>query len=380
MIRKFLLFIFIFPAFSLSVHAQKSKVVAVFHLIESEKYEDAKKAIEEAIKEENTSKWYRTWYTRGYLAQTAYEKGLKNNNKKKYQLYPDQLHVAFESYEKARKLNKRERFEDQLAPLYVLLANDFQKLGENLFSEKRFEEALKAFEKAMQINRSPVISVEMNPNLIYNAGLAAYLSKDWEKATDYFTRLNKENHSPNIPHLLSTIHLENADTISAKNVLLEGIDLYENNEELVLILADLFYKTADIEKAVDLLDSASLISPLNYIFPYTKGLIYQKTEHYDKAIEAYEEALTLAPNELKIYTNIGNCYYNIGVEIDMKARAITNNRIYKKEKERSADAFKSALSAFEKAHEKNPENRKIISKLNQLYEVLDISNKIEMED
>src|SRR6056297_3075346 len=148
--RSLILFI-LFTIFYISSSAQKSKVIAVFQLIETGKYGEAKDAIEDAINEESTEQWARTWYARGVLCQNAYEEGIKKNDKKKTELYPDQLKVAFDSYEKARTLDKKGRYEEQLEPKYVLLANDFQKLGEKRFKNRKYEEALQAFEHALLV-------------------------------------------------------------------------------------------------------------------------------------------------------------------------------------------------------------------------------------
>ncbi len=84
----------------------------------------------------------------------------------------------------------------------------------------------------------------------------------------------------------------------------------------------------------------------------------------------------MAPDETEIYENIGICYYNIGVEIEKNARAMTNKRAVTREKERSAETFETAVTWFEKALDKDPDNQFIITKLYQLYSVLGISDKI----
>jgi tetratricopeptide (TPR) repeat protein len=362
--------IIIFFGCSLISHAQRSKVISVFQLIETAKYDEAKKAIEEAITDEKTMEWPKTWYARGLLCQTAYEK-------KKTELYPDQLFVAFDSYEKALSLDSRGRIEAQVAPRYTLLANEFQKVGERSFSSRKYKDALSAFEKALQINRSPILSVQLDTSLVYNTALAAYEAKEWEKATGYLSILHKDNYSPNVSHLLYTVYLEQRDTLSAKRVLMEGINNHKKNEELVLLLVDLLFQTDDSERAIIILDSVSSANPSKYIFPYTKGLVYQKTSKYREAIIAYEEAVNLAPDEIKIYANIGTCYYNIGVEIDENARAIAHNRTFLEEKAKSVAAFESAVEWLEKAFEKEPKNQQIISKLYQLYNALLITDKTE---
>lgn len=103
------LFFLVFISFSCSVLSplQKGKLISVFHLIEIAQYEEAKKVIEEMIKDKTYQKWPKTWYARGIICQNAYQEGIKKKDKKKTELYPNQLFVAFESFEKALSLDKR---------------------------------------------------------------------------------------------------------------------------------------------------------------------------------------------------------------------------------------------------------------------------------
>lgn len=375
--KKLALIISILLGCFLSSPAQKSKVLAVFQLIETGKYEDAKEEIEEAIEDRKTSQWHRTWYAKGLLCQTAYQKGIAEKDSKKYELYPDQLYVAFHSYRKAWSLDKRGKLDETLAPRYVLLANDFQALGAKYFRLGEYDKALKAFEEAIQVYQSPILPVRTDTNLIYNTALAAFESEEWEKAIAYLNKINKNNYSTNVPHLLYNVYLKTADTVAAEKVLLEGIERYEDNEDLTLLLVDLYFQSNAYKKAVDLLDDASSKHPSNHIFPFTKGLIYQKREQYQTAINAYKEALTLAPDETKIFTNIGTCYYNLGVEIERQARAIMSNRAVTREKEKSARAFETAVTWFEKVLDREPENQYVISKLDHLYSILGINDKMD---
>ncbi|HYW96369.1 MAG TPA: tetratricopeptide repeat protein, partial [Bacteroidales bacterium] len=357
--KKTIFFIILFIGCLFPAKAQKSKVISVFQLIETGKYSEAKDAIEEAIKEDNTKTWYRTWYARGFLLQTAYQKGMKENDKDKYELYPDQLFEAFRSYQKAINLDTRNRIDDQLAPLYVQLANEFQKMGEKQYKNKHFKEAFRAFEQALEIINSPVLSLKTDQGLVYNTALAAYESREWDKAADYLKNLHKDAYSSNASFLLYRIYLQKQDTAYAIKVLTESIDKYNDNQNMVLLLADLLYQQDSIEKAVSVLEKASGKDSSNYIYPYTGGLIRQKNQQYQQAIKAYREALELAPEESKIYAGIAICYYNIGVDIDEKARRIVNNHAYHKEKARSAEAFRSAVEWYEKACEKDPQNEEI---------------------
>ena len=374
--KKLFLFSFIYLASSFYVSAQKSKIVGVFQLIENEKYEEAKTIIEEATKKKSTRNWPRTWYARGLLCQNAYRAGMDKKKENLYNLYSDQLYVAFSSFEESRFLDKRGRYDKILAPRYVLLANDLMKVGEKDFSNEKYDESLRAFQYALRINKSSFLNLQLDTSLLYNTAISAYKSKNWDDAIKYLKELNEYKYSTNVPHLLYSVYMNMSDTTSARNVLINSINKYKDNEELVLLLADLSFNKTAPRKAVGILNNAFSKDTSNYIYPYTKGLIYQRTEDYKKAINAFNIALGLPSDTLKVYMGIGTCYYNMGAVIDEKARAITNNAEYLAEKEKSNAAFESAIIWFEKAYKFDNQNQEVISKLNLLYSTLGKRDKM----
>lgn len=361
----------------LNIHAQRTNVFAAFQLIENGKFTEAKKAIEEALEDDKTKDWARTWYARGLLCHKAYQAGVKDDDKKKSELYPDQLFLAFESFEKSLSYKRNSRITDQLEPIYVELANNFMVFGEKEYKGKRFDQALKAYENALKINEGYIISVELDSNLVYNTALAAYNSKNYEKSTSYLNRLNEMSYSPNVPHLLHATHLAAGDTSKAELVLSEGIERYQENEELVLVYVDLLYKSDKCEEAVVVLDSASSRNPKEFIYPFTKGLVYQKNEKYEEAIQAYQKAIEIDPDKLSAYSSIGTCYFNMGVEMEQNARTINNNSIYREELAKSVEARKNAVSWLEQALEKSPDNQAVRDQLLQLYRSLHMTDKIK---
>jgi tetratricopeptide (TPR) repeat protein len=374
--KKLIFLIFLFSGCSAISPLQKSKFIAVFHLIETANYEEAKKVIEEMKSDDKSSQWARTWYARGLLCQTAYQDGMRNNDRKKFELYPDQLYVAYTSYERARIIDRGGRLEKQLAPRYVYLANEFQKIAERHFRNAKYDEALRAYEQAVIINKNPILSVQIDKNLIYNTALAAYESNNRDKAIEYLTQLNEAKHSTNVLHLLFLSHLEKGDTLAARKILSTNLNRYADNQDLVLVLVDLLYQQGEIEEALTTLDNALKAKPNQYIFLYTKGLIYQKKEQYANAIESYKNAEKLAPEELLIHLQIATCYYNIGVEIEENSRAINNSIRVLEEKAKSTAAFNSAISWLDKAYDMKPDNPVVIMGLFELYKALSVSDKV----
>jgi len=368
--RKVFIVLVIFSVFGTAAYGQRSKVIAAFQLIENEKYKEAKTAIEEATHDAKTRGWTRTWYARGLLAQQAYEKGMKDNDKKKYELYPDQLYVAYDSYRKSLLFDRNGRMNDVVAPMYVQLANDFLKVGEKHYKSEDYDEALRAFEHALEINKSPILTIDLDTNLLYNAALSAYQAKEWEKATQYLSELNDFRYSSNIPHLLNTVYLAQGDSTTAEQVLAEGVERYDYEKDLVLLYVDLLFQEDAVGNAVAILDSAAVNDTVNAVFFYTKGLIYQKAEHYNKAILAYERTVEADPEKIEAYSNIATCYYNMAVEIEEQARKITNMRLYRSERVKSDAARKSAVTWLERAYEMDPLNQDVREQLNQLNQFL----------
>lgn len=374
MIKKLLFIIYLF-LLTMTVNGQKSRVLSVFQLIESGKYEDARDAIEMAAWNDKTSRWPRTYYAKGLLCQTAFEEGFEKNDTKKTRLYPDQLFVAYDAYEKALKLDSRERLHSLLAQQYYSLANDFQNLGKKLYLGKNYKDATAAFEHALLISKSPLLTVETDTNLVYNIALAAYESKNWDKAISYLSGLNSDAYSPNTALLLYKAQIGNGDSLSAEEVLIESIGRYDSNETIVLQLVDLFVTTGRTDRAIEVLDSAIERHPQNYLFHWTRGMVYQKKSMYDQAIENFLRASELAPSQTGIYYNLGISYYNIGVEINENARHLSNNREYQAARERAMASFQDAVKWLEKAFESDPGDRKTITRLHQLYQRLQMTEK-----
>jgi tetratricopeptide (TPR) repeat protein len=266
--------------------------------------------------------------------------------------------------------------ERQLAPRYVLLANEFQKIGDAHFKAGRFNEALQTFEQALQITRNPLLSLRQDLNLLYNTALAAYEAKEHDKAIEYLSQLNAEKYSPNVAHLLFTMYMEKGDTLAAKGVLVNGVEKYEKNEDLVLLLADQLQAAGETKLAIEILDREFEKNPTRHIFPYTKGLILQKAERYTEAIEAYNIAVPLAENNVMIYINIATCYYNIGVEIEENARYLTNNTRVLEERAKSLDAFNNSGQWLDKAYDKRSGDPAIMLRLFQLYRSLGRYDKV----
>lgn len=376
--KKLIFLTFLITGCSALSPLQKGRLISLFHLIETAKYSEAKEVAEEMIEGEESSQWSNTWYARGLLCQNAYVEGKKKNDTKLSELYPDQLYVAFESYEKARRLDNRGRLERQLAPRYVQLANEFQNKGVGHFNNKNFSESLRSFEQAFIIKQSPILTVETDTLLIYNTALAAYESENQDKAIHYLSKLHDFRYSVNATHLYFKTVLKTGDLPTAEKILRDGVSFYDHDETMVLLLSDFLFDSGDNYGALQILQDALKKQPLNPQFHYTRGLIHQKMEQYDVAIEAYNEVVKISPENAMAHLNIATCYYNRGVEMEETARSLTNNTAVKEERARSKEAFQEAVKWLDNANQQDPDDETVIARIYELYTLLRENEKARM--
>lgn len=265
--------------------------------------------------------------------------------------------------------------ERSLVPRYILLANDFQQLGEEHFKARRYSASLKAFEQAITVASSPILSAKVDTTLRYNAAMAAYMARNWQRAQHHLETLHQLQYKNNATHMLSVVHLHLEDTLAAKNVLNEGIAMFSFDETLVLLLADLLYRTHEADSASRLLEAAAQSDTTTAVYHYTRGLILQRTGAYAEAISAYGKAYEMDQDNARLPVLIAMCYYNKGVAIEGAARTLTVRSMVDAEKERSTAAFRSANEWLQKAMAHHDKDDDVLLRIHSLNQALRMPGK-----
>jgi len=369
--------IILFLGVTLSLAGQKSRVMAVKQMMDTEKYQDAKDAIELAVWNDKTSKWPRTYYTKGLLCQTAFEAGIEKNDSKLTSLYPDQLIVAYDSYEKALELDARERLHTIIRQKYYLLSNDFRSQGEKHYKKREYKEALRAFEHAIQIGESDLISTKTDTNLVFNAAMAAYEGENWETASKYLNILHENAYSSTASLLLSMAVFNAGDTVRSEEVLVEGMELYHYDDSLVMYMVNQLVISDRSETAIEILDSAIQVRSENHMFYWASGLVHRRMGNYEKAIASFLKADELAPDNPTLYYHMGVCYYNMGIDLRESALNISEKEKYREIREQFLGQFREAVNWMERSYKLDPQNDETISILYQLYYQLQMKEEQE---
>ena len=173
-------------SFSLGAFSQMGKVTSALSFIEQNLLDKAKESLDQALVNEKSKDNPKTYFAKGKLAQACF----KSENATFKALYPNPLDTAYASYEKALKLDQKGSIEKQykLNSIYLYLANDYIAQGVKAFEGKEYEPALAAFESNIKISASPNYIGAIDTGIYFNAGLAAYNAKLYDRAVPHFQK------------------------------------------------------------------------------------------------------------------------------------------------------------------------------------------------
>ena len=363
--------------------AQKGKVTSALSYKEAGKLDKAVEAIEETIdasnpKTESSVTWPRTWEVRGEIYQAVFQS--KDENFKK--LNNDPLTVAFDSYMKALQLDDKDRFSKSVKIKLTLLIGDLTNQAVVAFNEETYEKALKSFEQILAINATPAFKAD-DPNavdtvIIFNAGLAAYNAKQYDKAIKYYLEAAKYKYNgAKIYSLIANSYFQKKDTVGALNVLNGALKEYPNEVTILNEVINVYLNSNKINDAMKYLDIAMAQDPKNATYYFVQGTLNDKLDKPDDAIKSYQKAIEYKVDYFDAYYNLGAVYYNKGVKQVDVSNAVPSNQPdkYEIEKDKADVEFKKAIPYMEKAHELNPTDKFAIGSLKTLYYRLKMLDK-----
>jgi len=363
--------------------AQKGKVTSALSYKEAGKLDKAVEAIEETIdasnpKTESSVTWPRTWEVRGEIYQAVFQS--KDENYKK--LSNDPLTVAFDSYMKAIQLDDKDKFSKSIKIKLTLLIGDLTNQAVVAFNEETYEKALKSFEQILTINATPVYKAD-DPNavdtvIIFNAGLAAYNAKQYDKAIDYYKQAAKYKYNgAKIYSLIASSYFQKKDTAGALVVLNGALKEYPNEVTILNEVINVYLNSNKASEAMKYLEIAMAQDPKNATYFFVQGTLYDKLDKSEDAIKSYLKAIEFKTDYFDAYYNLGAVYYNKGVKQVDVSNAVPSNQPdkYEIEKDKADVEFKKAIPYMEKAHELNPTDKFAIGSLKTLYYRLKMLDK-----
>ena len=343
-------------ALSIIAVAQDNQVLNSINYLKSKELDKAKVAADLAAENEKTKGSPKMWKARGDVYRAIYS----DTSAKVRALDEDAEEKALTAYINCLAIDLKENAKD---PIYkpdvkgpiVMAANATNRKAGRLGQAKMFDKALAAynlvesaliydFDEGMKRNN---ITKE---KLLYNKYDMYGRASDIPKMQEYADKLIAINYKdPKIFINMSNIMLGAKDTTKALYYIEKGKVLFDDNMDLVNSEINIYLarkKTTELKEKL----LAAIAANDNEILHAILANIYTKTNELDKAEAEYMKSLEIKPDYEVANYNLGAVYFNKGNEWSKKAGDLATKEAAKA-KEYDAKAFedwKKAIVYLEK--------------------------------
>ncbi len=371
-------------AFTSAAIAQKG-VSGALSAKDQGKMDKAFEAIEAVVnstspKDAKTINAPRTWEVRGEIFQAI----AQSKDAKVKKLSADPLFEALKSYKKALLLDKKGRNANSIKIKLTLMENDFMNQAVEAFNNEDYARALQSFEQILEMKQLPVMKADalndIDTVIIFNAGLAAFNDKNYEKAIQFYTEAAKHGYNGGRSFsLLSKAQLENKDTLAAIKTLNDAFEKYPTDNSVLVEMINIYINTKKTNEAMKYLNLAIEQDPANASYYFARGSLLDGMNNQEDAIKSYEKAIELSKENYDAYYNLGALYYNNGVKQIEEANKVpaNENARYEAELAKSDIWFAKSLPFMEKCQEIKPSDPYSLESLKNLYYRLKKLDKYE---
>lgn len=372
-------------------YAQKSNLSKAKNRAQAETpdFDGAIEAINAALLDSTTKDLAETYYVAGLVYQKIAE-AETNKQMIGQQADVDKLGKAALTsmeyfpiaYEKDFLPNEKGKVKPKNAKKIVEIVRDyymtalFANYGAQLFNDKNFEQAFKAFEmhtlipdmEMIKKSDEPIIKDSVYYQIKYYAAVCANLMENNKKAAEIYEEIkDKSGEGDKIYQYLYTIYSEEKDTANFVRILKEGYEAYPQEPFFLGTLINYLIFNNQVEEGLAYLNQAIENDPKNAEYCFVKGSVMEVLDKPDAAIEFFEKAIELNPQHAAAWGRKGAIVMKQAMEIEENAANIRDSKLYEIEKKKAEVMFKEALPLFEKAIELDPNDRDNLRILRGLY-------------
>ena len=190
------------------------------------------------------------------------------------------------------------------------LNNSLRTKGSESYQNKDFKAAMDELYLAYTINKADTVLLEYVAN-------AAYLAKETEQSLIYFNQLKDMGYSG-----ITTIYsVRNVDTGVRENVASKGqMDLMTKTKDyddpqatsteskkptIIKNIASIYMEQGENEKAIEAFNEARKLSPNDVNLIQNEAVLHYKLGDKDAYVSLISEAIKLEPNNATLYFNLG---------------------------------------------------------------------------
>ena len=201
--------------------------------------------------------------------------------------------------EQLERLGDIDAAKDELETLAEMRPDSHEpllRLGNLLRAQERFEEAVVAYDRAVERVPEPQ---QHHWSLLYFRGIALERSDEWPRAeADFKKALELQPEQPYVMNYLAYSWVEKRQNLEqAKEMLRRAVDLRPNDGYIVDSLGWVYYRLGEYENAVEYLERAVELRPQDPVINDHLGDAYWRVGRVHEARFQWRRALSLEPEE-----------------------------------------------------------------------------------
>lgn len=350
-------------ALSFVAISQNNQVLNSYNYLKAKEFDKAKASTDAAAEHESTKNSPKMWQYRGDVYRAIYE----DKDEKVRNLDMEAEEKSLEAYMNCLKIDLKENAkspiykEDVKGPVVISAAATNRKAswyGGN----KQFDKALKCydlleaaliydFDQGMKRNN---ITKE---KILYNKYDMFARAGDIPKMQEYADKLIAINYKdPKIFVNMTSIMLGAKDTAKALSYIEKGKAMFDDNMDLVNLEINIYLAQKKTDQLKEKLQTAISAND-NEVLHAILANIYTKTNELDKAEAEYMKALEIKPDYDVANYNLGVVYFNKGNEWSKKAGDLPPKEAAKAKEydAKSLEDWKKSVVYLEKSYEVSPD-------------------------
>jgi tetratricopeptide (TPR) repeat protein len=343
--------------------AQKVELTNAILTFNNGKLDQAKTSIDKASTNEKTMTTPKTWFYKGEIYRSLME-----NPVYKKSAPADAGKIAYEAYDKYMQLEPKGDFtrkaEEGKANLYGTAFN----AGVAAYNAKEYDKALDAYSLAATMKPQDTTAY------VYSV-YAAEAKEDYPKAKQLYRQLIGMNHKP-LSHYKRMIDItqqvEKNPTETLKLVE-EARSKFPADRDLMVLEASLYISAGRGKEAISKLEAAiaAETDPKKKSNLYAVlGTLHDQNKNQEAALASYKKAVEADPANFDAQYNLGVYQFNKGAEIYNKTTKMDYATYQKngvKLENQAKALFTQAIPYFESAIKIDPTDMASMKSLSQIY-------------
>ncbi|GHV55884.1 hypothetical protein FACS1894182_01210 [Bacteroidia bacterium] len=352
--------------------------------------EEARTAIQGALKDAETMNDAETWYVAGMVENKAFDteraKEILGQAANEGVMYPALIKI-YPYFAKANELDQlpdakgkvKSKFQKDIKAIMIANRPYYINAGSYFYEKGDYQKAYENFRFYGDMPKLPPFEGDVKSfptqandtndiKIRYYAALAATSIPNADAAIELFNEIKDLGWSENeIYQRLASEYSQKEDTVHFVDVLKQGVNKFPQEPYYILNLINVNINQGKSDDAINYLQKAISVSPNDAQLYDVLGLVYENIKQPDNAILNIKKALEINPDYAEALSHLGRIYYNSGIEARATADNISDTKLYNEARKKVDNLFNEAIPYFEKAYQLNPKDNDAVFALRNIY-------------